>query len=106
MKTYGEKDIYQIAKARERNCRDLDNVKCIKDESKKVIIDDDSIKKSNFFYKLCNEHFIDNVVWGLKTIKDWFTVLNQVRLKNFFNKKLKLGKSVDPNDIPIKVRRV
>lgn len=35
------------------------------------------------FYKLFNEHYIDNLVWGPKTIKDWFTVLNQMRLKNF-----------------------
>ena len=39
-----EKDIYKIARIRERKTRDLCSVRCVKDEDQKVLVDEE-IKK-------------------------------------------------------------
>ncbi|XP_070030016.1 uncharacterized protein [Nicotiana sylvestris] len=41
----GEKKLFQLAKARERRARDLDQVRCIKDEDNRVLMGDDQIKR-------------------------------------------------------------
>jgi hypothetical protein len=40
----GEKDIYRMAKSRERKTRDIIQVKCIKDETKRLLTKDEDIK--------------------------------------------------------------
>lgn len=41
----GEKDIYKLAKARERKMRDLGSFRCVKNEDNKVLVKDDQIKE-------------------------------------------------------------
>jgi hypothetical protein len=40
----GEKDVYRMAKSRERKTRDIIQVKCIKDEMERLLIKDEDIK--------------------------------------------------------------
>ena len=40
----GEKDIFKLAKARERKTKDLTHVRCIKDEEGRVLIASEDIK--------------------------------------------------------------
>jgi hypothetical protein len=40
----GEKDIYRMAKSRERKTRDIIQVKCIKDETEQLLTKDEDIK--------------------------------------------------------------
>jgi hypothetical protein len=53
----GEKDIYRMAKSRERKTRDIIHVKCIKDETERLLTKDEDIKNRwwEYFDKLFNE---------------------------------------------------
>jgi hypothetical protein len=53
----GEKDIYRMAKSRERKTRDIIQVKCIKDETERLLTKDKDIKNRwrEYFDKLFNE---------------------------------------------------
>ncbi|KAJ7976178.1 Craniofacial development protein 2 [Quillaja saponaria] len=53
----GEKDIYRIAKQRERRTKDLIRIKCIKDEADRVLVKEDEINERwrTYFDTLFNE---------------------------------------------------
>jgi hypothetical protein len=53
----GEKDIYRMAKSRERKMRDIIQVKCIKDATERLLTKDEDIKNRwrEYFDKLFNE---------------------------------------------------
>jgi hypothetical protein len=53
----GEKDIYRMAKSRERKTRDIIQIKCIKDETERLLTKDEDIKNKwwEYFNKLFNE---------------------------------------------------
>jgi hypothetical protein len=40
----GENDVYKMTKLRERKTRDLNQVKCIKDEADRLLVKDEEIK--------------------------------------------------------------
>ena len=53
----GEQKIYRIAKIKEHKSRDLDQVRCVKDEEGNVLVNDDNVrdKWKNYFYRLFND---------------------------------------------------
>jgi len=52
----GEKDVFKLASAREKKTRDFRNVKCIKGDASKVLVEDEKIRKRrhSYFSKLFN----------------------------------------------------
>ena len=52
----GEKDIYRMARARDRKTRDFNQVKCIKDEREQLLVKEDEIRHrwQEYFDKLFN----------------------------------------------------
>ena len=52
----GEKEVFKLARARDRSTRDLGVVRCIKDENSKVLFEDAKIKERwrRYFSKLLN----------------------------------------------------
>jgi hypothetical protein len=53
----GKNDVYKMAKLRERKTRDFHQVKCIKDETDRLLVKDEEIKKRwrAYFDKLFND---------------------------------------------------
>jgi len=52
----GEKDAFKLARAREKKTRDLGNVRCIKGEDGKVLVEETKIRErwQNYFSMLLN----------------------------------------------------
>ncbi|XP_070048616.1 uncharacterized protein [Nicotiana tomentosiformis] len=52
----GDKKLFRMAKAREKTARDLDQVRCIKDEEGRVLMEDAQIKRrwQTYLHKLLN----------------------------------------------------
>jgi len=52
----GEKDIYRVARIRERKTRDINQIKCIKDGTDRLLVKDEEIKARwrEYFDKLFN----------------------------------------------------
>jgi hypothetical protein len=55
----GDKSIYKLANGQERKTRDLDQVKCIKDEEGRVLVQERDIwdRWKKYFHNLINEGF-------------------------------------------------
>ena len=58
-----EKDIFKLAKIRERKSRDLDHVICIKSNDQKFLVIGKNIKerRRDYFIKLLNEDCIGDI---------------------------------------------
>jgi hypothetical protein len=106
----GEKDIYRMAKIRERKTRDVNQVKCIKDEANQLLVKNEEIKNrwKEYFNKLfnggnesstieLNEPFDDNNRGFVRRIQEY-------EVKEAL-KRMKVGKAMGPNGIPIEVWR-
>jgi len=106
----GEKSIYKLAKGMERKTRDLDQVKCIKDEEDRVLVQERDIKDiwKKYFHTLFNE--------GFEVIPDSnrLDIREEERNYNYYRriqehevrealKRMSSGKAVDPDNIPIEV---
>jgi len=52
----GEKDVFKLARARERKSRDLECVRCIKGEDGRVLVEETEIRKrwQSYFFRILN----------------------------------------------------
>ncbi|AQK72942.1 Retrovirus-related Pol polyprotein LINE-1 [Zea mays] len=103
----GEKDIYRMAKIRERKTRDVNQVKCIKDEANQQLVKNEEIKNrwKEYFNKLFNggnesstieldEPFDDNNRGFVRRIQEY-------EVKEAL-KRMKVGKAMGPDGGPWK----
>ncbi|MEJ4568238.1 hypothetical protein SJ939_15570, partial [Enterococcus faecium] len=106
----GERCMYKLANQRDRRSKDIVQVRCIKDENNKVLFLEKDIENRwmRYFDKLFNE--------GSESTIDFsnLNTLNKNREFHFYRrisksevsealKKMKCGKAVGPDNIPIEV---
>ncbi|KAJ7971686.1 Retrovirus-related Pol polyprotein LINE-1 [Quillaja saponaria] len=106
----GEKDIYRITKQRERRTKDLIRIKCIKDEADRVLVKEDEINERwrTYFDTLFNEESMGDF-GDLDDICDdtnrrFVRRIRAQEVKEVMHK-MKNGKALGPDDIPIEVWR-
>jgi hypothetical protein len=105
-----EKDIYRMAKSRERKMRDIIQVKCIKDETERLLTKDEDIKNRwwKYFDKLFNEDSGSSSIEldiSLDDLNRKFVYRIQESEFKDALKRMKGGKAIGPNEIPIETWR-
>jgi hypothetical protein len=104
----GENDIYRMAKSRERKTRDIIQVKCIKDEIERLLTKDEDIKNRwrEYFDKLFNENSgsssIELDISSDDLNRQFVRRIQESEVKDAL-KRMKGGKSMGPDGIPIEV---
>jgi hypothetical protein len=104
----GEKDIYRMAKSRERKTRDIIQVKCIKDATEQLLTKDEDIKNRwrEYFDKLFNEDSgsssIELDIPSDDLNRQSVRRIQESEVKDDL-KRMKGGKAMGPNGIPIEV---
>jgi hypothetical protein len=106
----GENDVYKMAKLRERKTRDFNQVKCIKDETDRLLVKDDEIKNrwKEYFDNLFNDESEKTAIELDDSVDDtnrrFVRRIHESKVKEIL-KKMKTGKALRPDDIPIEVWR-
>jgi hypothetical protein len=106
----GEKDIYRMAKSRERKTRDIIQVKCIKDATERLLSKDEDIKNRwrEYFDKLFNEDSESSSIAldisSYDLTRQFVHRIQESEVKDAL-KRMKGGKAMSPDGIPIKVWR-
>jgi hypothetical protein len=106
----GEKDIYRMAKSRERKTRDIIQVKCIKDATERLLTKDEDIKNKwqKYFDKLFNEDSgsssIELDISSDDLNSQFVCRIQEYEVKDALKRK-KGGKVMGPDGMPIEVWR-
>jgi hypothetical protein len=104
----GEKDIYRMAKSRERKTRDITQVKYIKNATEQLLTKDEDIKNRwrEYFGKLFNEDSgsssIELDISSDDLNRQFVRRIQEYEVKDAL-KRMKGGKAMGPNMIPIEV---
>ncbi|XP_070050773.1 uncharacterized protein [Nicotiana tomentosiformis] len=104
----GDKRLFRLAKAREKNARDLDQVKCIKDEEGRVLLDEGLIRRrwQTYFHSLLNEEGERSIVLDdleLSGSRCDFGYCRRIRVDEVEGamRKMSRGKATGSDEIPV-----
>jgi hypothetical protein len=106
----GENDIYRMPKSRERKMRDIIQVRCIKDATERLLTKDEDIKNKwrEYFDKLFNEDSgsssIELDIFSDDLNRQFMRRIQESKVKDTL-KRMKGGKLMGPDGIPIEVWR-
>jgi dihydroorotate dehydrogenase len=106
----GEKDIYRMAKSRQRKTRGIIQVKCIKDATERLLTKDEDIKNRwrEYFNKLFNEgnesSSIELNISSDDLNRQFVRRIQESEVKDVL-KRMKEGKTMGSDEIPIEVWR-
>ncbi|KAK3556427.1 hypothetical protein QTP70_008339 [Hemibagrus guttatus] len=101
----GEKDLYSIARQRDRDGKDVQQVRVIKDRDGRVLTSEESVQRrwKVYFEELMNEeNEREKRVEGVKSVEQKVDKIRKDELRKAL-KRMKSGKAVGPDDIPVEV---
>ncbi|KAK3540824.1 hypothetical protein QTP86_002367 [Hemibagrus guttatus] len=101
----GEKDLYRLARQRDRDGKDVQQVRVIKDRDGRVLTSEESVQRrwKEYFEELMNEeNEREKRVGGVNSVEQKVDKIRKDEVRKAL-KRMKSGKSVDPDDIPVEV---
>ncbi|KAK3512780.1 hypothetical protein QTP70_025300 [Hemibagrus guttatus] len=101
----GEKDLYRLARQRDRGGKDVQQVRVIKDRDGRVLTSEESVQRrwKEYFEKLMNEeNEREKRVEGVNSVEQTVDKIRKDEVRKAL-KKMKSGKAVGPDDIPVEV---
>ncbi|KAK3527096.1 hypothetical protein QTP86_010830 [Hemibagrus guttatus] len=101
----GEKDLYRLARQRDRDGKDVQQVRVIKDKDGRVLTSEESVqwRWKEYFEELMNEeNEREKRVEGVNSVEQKVDKIRKDEVRKAL-KKMKSGKAVGPDDIPVEV---
>ncbi|KAK3511529.1 hypothetical protein QTP70_009317 [Hemibagrus guttatus] len=101
----GEKDLYRLARQRDRDGNDVQKVRVIKDRDGRVLTSEESVQRrwKEYFEELMNEeNEREKRVEGVNSVEQKVDKIRKDEVRKAL-KRMKSGKAVGPDDIPVQV---
>ncbi|KAK3517926.1 hypothetical protein QTP70_027537, partial [Hemibagrus guttatus] len=101
----GEKDLYRLARQRDRDGKDVQQVRVIKDRDGRVLTSEESVQRrwKEYFEELMNEeNEREKRVKGVNSVEQKVDKIRKDEVRKAL-KRMKSGKAVGPDDIPVEV---
>ncbi|KAK3514944.1 hypothetical protein QTP86_020859, partial [Hemibagrus guttatus] len=102
----GEKDLYRLARQRDRDGKDVQQVRVIKDRDGRVLTSEESVQRrwKEYFEELINEEneMGKKRVEGVNSVEQEVDKIRKDEVRKAL-KRMKSGKAVGPDDIPVEV---
>ncbi|KAK3539832.1 hypothetical protein QTP70_013351 [Hemibagrus guttatus] len=101
----GEKDLYRLARQRDRDGKDMQQVRFIKDRDGRVLTSEESVQRrwKEYFEELMNEeNEREKRVEGVNSVEQKVDKIRKDNVRKAL-KRMKSGKAVGPDDIPVEV---
>ncbi|KAK3505809.1 hypothetical protein QTP70_003996, partial [Hemibagrus guttatus] len=101
----GEKDLYRLARQRDRDGKDVQQVRVIKDRDGRVLTSEESVQRrwKEYFEELMNEeNEREKRVEGVNSVEQKVDKIRKDEVRKTL-KRMKSGKAVGPDDIPVEV---
>ncbi|KAK3528766.1 hypothetical protein QTP70_011183 [Hemibagrus guttatus] len=101
----GEKDLYRLARQRDRDGKDVQQVRVIKDRDGRVLTSEESVQRrwKEYFEELMNEENArEKRVEGVNSVEQKVDKIRKDEVRKAL-KRMKSGKAVGPDDIPVEV---
>ncbi|KAK3544109.1 hypothetical protein QTP86_001805, partial [Hemibagrus guttatus] len=99
----GEKDLYRLARQRDRDGKDVQQVRFIKDRDGRVLTSEESVQRrwKEYFEELMNEeNEREKRVEGVNSVEQKIDKIRKDEVRKAL-KRMKSGKAVGPDDIPV-----
>ncbi|KAK3536559.1 hypothetical protein QTP86_013749 [Hemibagrus guttatus] len=101
----GQKDLYRLARQRDQDGKDVQQVRVIKDRDGRVLTNEESVKRrwKEYFEELMNEeNEREKRVEGVNSVEQKVDKIRKDEVRKAL-KRMKSGKAVGPDDIPVEV---
>ena len=101
----GEKELYRLARQRDRAGKDVQHVRIIKDENDNVMVNSEAVLKrwKEYFEKLINEeNNREPRTEEAEVVNEEVNCVSREEVKNAL-RRIKKGKAVGPDELPVEV---